>query len=73
MPFVQLGRLKAYYERSGIGSRLLFVSGSGGDLRAKPGVFESPLARAFDLLGIRSTWAGPNRQTGWTVLDAGLR
>lgn len=50
MPFVQLGRLKAYYERSGIGSRLLFVSGSGGDLRAKPGVFESPLARAFDLL-----------------------
>ncbi len=50
MPFVQLGRLKAYYERAGNGSRLLFVSGSGGDLRAKPGVFESPLARAFDLL-----------------------
>lgn len=50
MPFVQLGRLKAYYERAGNGARLLFVSGSGGDLRAKPGVFESPLARAFDLL-----------------------
>jgi 3-oxoadipate enol-lactonase len=50
MPFVQLGRLNAYYERAGNGARLLFVSGSGGDLRAKPGVFESPLARAFDLL-----------------------
>jgi 3-oxoadipate enol-lactonase len=51
MPFVQLDRLKAYYERAGNGQRLLFISGSGGDLRAKPGVFESPLARAFDLLG----------------------
>jgi 3-oxoadipate enol-lactonase len=50
MPFVQLGRLKAYYERAGNGKPLLFVSGSGGDLRAKPGVFESPLSRAFDLL-----------------------
>ncbi len=51
MPFVQLDRLKAYYERAGNGPRLLFISGSGGDLRVKPNVFESPLARGFDLLG----------------------
>ena len=51
MPFVQLDDLKAYYERAGSGPRLLFISGSGGDLRVKPGVFESPLARGFDLLG----------------------
>jgi 3-oxoadipate enol-lactonase len=51
MPFAQLDGLKVYYERAGNGPRLLFISGSGGDLRTKPGVFESPLARAFDLLG----------------------
>lgn len=51
MPFVQLHDLKAYYERAGNGPRLLFISGSGGDLRVKPNVFESPLARGFDLLG----------------------
>ena len=50
MPFVRLGGLKAYYERAGNGPRLLFISGSGGDLRTKPGVFESPLAGAFDVL-----------------------
>jgi 3-oxoadipate enol-lactonase len=51
VPFVQLDGLKAYYERAGSGQRLLFISGSGGDLRVKPNVFESPLARGFDLLG----------------------
>ncbi len=50
MPFVQLDRLKVYCEREGSGPRLLFISGSGGDLRAKPGMFESPLAASFDLL-----------------------
>ena len=50
MAFVQLDPLQVYYERAGVGPRLLFISGSGGDLRAKPGMFESPLAAAFDLL-----------------------
>jgi 3-oxoadipate enol-lactonase len=50
MPFVQLDGLKVYYERAGAGARLLFISGSGGDLRSKPGMFESPLAASFDLL-----------------------
>jgi 3-oxoadipate enol-lactonase len=30
--------------------RLLFISGSGGDLRQKPSVFDGPLAREFELL-----------------------
>lgn len=39
-----------YYERRGDGPPVLFVSGTGGDLRARPSVFEGPLPRAFDVL-----------------------
>lgn len=42
--------LKLYYERAGAGPPLLFISGTGGDLRTKPNVFDGPLARSFDLL-----------------------
>ena len=50
MPFVQLGGLRVHYRRSGQGPRLLFISGTGGDLRVKPSIFESPLGKSFDLL-----------------------
>ncbi len=50
MPFADTGRIKLHYRRSGEGSRLLYISGTGADLRVTPGVFESPLAREFDLL-----------------------
>src|SRR5436190_24002912 len=50
MPSARLNGIELYYERAGAGPRLLFISGSGGDLRAQPNVFASPLAKAFDLL-----------------------
>jgi len=50
MSFVQLGDLRVHYRRAGQGKRLLFIGGTGGDLRVKPGVFESPLGANFDLL-----------------------
>lgn len=53
MPFVQLAELKVYYERHDVadsGVPLLFISGTGGDLRNKPNQFDSPLAQAFDLI-----------------------
>jgi 3-oxoadipate enol-lactonase len=50
MPFAQLPGLNIYYERAGSGEPLLFVSGTGGDLRNKPNQFDGPLAKAFDLL-----------------------
>lgn len=43
-----------YYElhtASESASPLLFISGSGGDLRQKPSLFDGPLAGAFSLLG----------------------
>ena len=49
MPYATLNGLQFYFERAGSGPRLLFISGSGGDLRTQPNVFASPLARAFDL------------------------
>lgn len=50
MPHARINGLDLYYERAGAGPPLLFISGTGGDLRTQPNVFASPLARAFDLL-----------------------
>ena len=50
MPFTRLRGLRFYYEVHGQGPRLLLFNGSGGDLRKKPGVFESPLHEHFEQL-----------------------
>jgi len=50
MPFADANGLSLYYERAGAGPPLLFISGTGGDLRNKPNVFDGPLAKQFDLL-----------------------
>jgi len=50
MPFVQVRDIQVYYELAGAGPRVLFIGGSGGDLRQKPGVFEGPLPRRFEVL-----------------------
>jgi 3-oxoadipate enol-lactonase len=51
MPTAQIGALDLYYERDGSGPPLLFISGTGGDLRNKPNVFDGPFAKRFDVLG----------------------
>ena len=50
MPRVQLPSIQLYYERAGEGPPLLFISGTGGDLRVKPNVFDGPLGKSFDLV-----------------------
>jgi 3-oxoadipate enol-lactonase len=50
MPTANLPGIDLYYERAGSGPPLLFISGTGGDLRTKPNVFDGPLAKGFDLL-----------------------
>jgi len=42
--------IDVYYEIHGDGPRLLFVGGSGGDLRQRPGVFDGPLVQHFEVL-----------------------
>jgi 3-oxoadipate enol-lactonase len=50
MPHVSANGIQLYYQQAGSGEPLLFISGTGGDLRVKPNVFDSPLAAEFDLL-----------------------
>ncbi len=50
MPFSQVRDLQMYYELQGEGPRLLYVSGSGGDLRNHPNVFDGPLPPQFQVL-----------------------
>ena len=50
MPVAKLGAIDLFYERAGHGAPLLFISGTGGDLRVKPNVFDGPLPKVFDLM-----------------------
>ena len=50
MPLVRVGDIEICCERAGQGPRLLYISGTGGDLRLRPGVFEGPLPGRFDVL-----------------------
>jgi 3-oxoadipate enol-lactonase len=50
LTYAHVGDLSIWYERRGDGPRVLFISGTGGDLRTKPSVFDGPLGRGFDLL-----------------------
>jgi 3-oxoadipate enol-lactonase len=52
VPNVNVGDISLYYERGGSpsGPPVLFINGTGGDLRDEPSIFASPLGRDFDLL-----------------------
>lgn len=50
MPRAAANGIDIYYERAGSGPPLLFISGTGGDLRNKPNVFDGPLPRSFEVL-----------------------
>src|SRR5690349_13081960 len=50
MPRIAVNDIEIYFERAGSGQPLLFISGTGGDLRAKPNVMDGPAVRAFDVL-----------------------
>jgi 3-oxoadipate enol-lactonase len=50
MPLIDIGPIELYYEIHGRGPKLLYISGTGGDLRRHPGIFDSPLAENFEIL-----------------------
>jgi 3-oxoadipate enol-lactonase len=50
VPFVAVRNIEIYYEMKGAGLRLLSISGTGGDLRRPPGIFDMPIAEHFQLL-----------------------
>ena len=68
MPFADLGDVSIHYRREGAGPRLLYVSGSGSDLRRAPTAFDSSLAGQGDLVGydhrgLGQSTAGPRPPT----------
>lgn len=65
MPFQNVRDLDIYYEIQGVGPKVLFINITGGDLRHRPNVFDSPLAArhsvlAFDQRGLGQS-ARPDR------------
>src|SRR5919108_2686374 len=50
MPFIAVRDIRLHYEIRGTGPRLLFISGTGGDLRRSPNAFDSPLPQQFEVL-----------------------
>jgi 3-oxoadipate enol-lactonase len=51
VPTADVGDIAVYYEQGGQGERLLFISGTGSDLRRKPTFLDSPMAGQFSMLG----------------------
>jgi 3-oxoadipate enol-lactonase len=50
MPFIFVRDIRMYYELRGGGPRLLFISGTGADLRRSPNAFDIPLDDHFEIL-----------------------
>ena len=50
VPSIRANGIDIYHEIRGGGPRLLFISGTGGDLRNRPNVFDGPLPQAFEVL-----------------------
>lgn len=50
MAFARVHGTQLYYERRGKGRPLLFVGGTGGDLREKPNVLQGPWVDTFEVL-----------------------
>jgi 3-oxoadipate enol-lactonase len=71
MPFVTVRDIQMYYDIHGTGPRLLFISGTGGDLRRKPGIFDSPLAKNFKILAYDQRGLGQSERPNipYTMAD----
>jgi len=50
MPLIQANKIEIYYQIAGQGPKLFFIGGTGGDLRHKPNILDSPLTNSFTVL-----------------------
>lgn len=71
MPFTRVRDINMYYQVRGSGPRLMYISGTGGDLRRSPSVFESPLAEEFEILAFDQRGLGQTdrHDTPYTMAD----
>lgn len=71
MPFTTVRDMRMYYEIRGTGPRLLYISGTGGDLRRSPNAFDSPLTEHFEVLAYDQRGLGQTDKpdTAYTMAD----
>lgn len=71
MPFISVRDIQMYYEVRGEGPRLMFISGTGGDLRRRPNVFNHSLAEHFEILTFDQRGLGQTDKpdTPYTMFD----
>ena len=71
MPFTTVRDLRMYYELRGKGPRLLVISGTGGDLRRSPNIFEMPIAEHFEILAYDQRGLGQTSRPNipYTMVD----
>ena len=71
MPVVTADGIQIHYELGGKGQQLLFISGTGGDLRNRPNVFDGPLTEHFEVLSYDQRGLGQSEkpETDYTMSD----
>lgn len=73
MATAKVNGIDVWFEREGAGERLLFISGTGSDLRVKPNVFDGPAPKAFDVLAYDQRGLGRTEKPDepYTMADYG--
>jgi 3-oxoadipate enol-lactonase len=71
MPFITVRDLRMCFEIRGKGPRLLVISGTGGDLRRSPSIFEMPIAQHFEILAYDQRGLGQTSRPNipYTMVD----
>ncbi len=65
MPHCLANGVSLYYELEGSGERLLFISGTGADLRHRPRVTDGPLVDSFEVLAYDQRGLGQSGVPAW--------
>ncbi len=73
MPFTRANDITVYYEQAGSGGRLLFISGTNGDLRRQRQLVEGPLTEHFEVLAYDQRGLGQTEvpEGPYTMADYG--
>lgn len=71
MPHIEANGISLYYEMKGEGEPVLFISGTGGDLRVKPNTLDGPLPDAMKVVAYDQRGLGQTDKpdTDYTMAD----